>query len=132
LETFLEDIEVMYIESPDGPAGSKEAFDKLEAGLVSLKGRKFYGTFQHSTGQYRACVAIEKSDSPQSLGFEVWIIPGGKYARQKLDNWTERIDEIPAVFDKLSQEYEGRNDSSRPSIEYYKSQKDLILLFPIL
>ena len=132
METFLEDIEVMYVESPNGPAGSKEAFDKLESSLASLKGRKFYGTFQYSTGQYRACVAIDSTDNPQSLGFEVWKIPGGKYARQKLDNWTERVDEILTMFEKLSHEYEGRNDSSRPSIEFYKSQKELILLFPIL
>ncbi len=132
METTIKDIAVMFVESPNGPAGSGEAFNKLESSLASLKGRKFYATFQYSTGQYRACVAMEESEDPKQLGFETWSIPGGKYAQKKLENWTEHADEIPNVFEKLSIEYKGRIDSSRPSIEFYKSQKEFILLLPIL
>jgi hypothetical protein len=132
METMRKDIEVLFVESPNGPAGSGEAFSELESRLASLKGRKFYATFQYLTGQYRACVAIESPDEAKTLGFEVWSIPGGKYVQQKLESWTEHADEIPTVFEKLSQEYKGRIDSSRPSIEFYKSQKELILMLPIL
>jgi hypothetical protein len=131
METILEDIPVMFVESPNGPAGSGEAFTQLESRLASLKGRKFYATFQYSTGQYRACVAIESPDEPKALGLPVWAIPGGRYARRKLDNWTEHADEIPAVFQRLSEEYRGQVDSDRPSIEFYKSQKELVLLLPV-
>jgi hypothetical protein len=131
MDTTLKDVKVMFVESTNGPAGSGEAFNKLESKLSSLKGRKFYATFYYSTGQYRACVALEESDDPQQLGFETWIVPGGKYVQQRLENWTEHADEIPDLFGKMSMENKGRIDSSRPSIEYYKSQKELILLLPI-
>ena len=132
METTIKDIEVIFVESPNGPAGSGEAFNKLESSLVTLKGRKFYATFQYSTGVYRACVAVEHPDEHKKLGFPKWNIPGGSYAQRKLRNWTEHADEIPSVFSEMSQEYQGRIDSSRPSIEFYKSQKELVLLLPIL
>ena len=132
METTVKDIPVMFVESPNGPAGSGEAFTKLKSSLASLKGRKFYATFQYSTGEYRACVVIAEADDPKQLGLETWSIPGGKYAQQKLESWTEHADEIPNVFEKLSIEYKGRVHSSRPSIEFYKSQKELALLLPIL
>jgi hypothetical protein len=131
MEISLEPISVMFVESPSGPEGSGEAFSKLEAGFHSLKGRKFYATFQYPDGPYRACVAIEKGDNPAAPGFEVGVIPGGSYARGKLENWSERPWEIPDAFAKLSEAYRGRVDPSRPSIEFYKSQKELILLLPI-
>jgi hypothetical protein len=130
--TVLHEIPVMFVESPNGPAGSEEAFNKLESRLSTLKGRKFYATYQYSTGQYRACVAIDNLDEAQALGFEAWSIPGGKYVRQKLLNWTEHTDEIPIVFEKLSEEYKESIDSNRPSIEFYKNQKELILMLPIV
>ena len=132
METTIKDIEVMFVESPNGPAGSGEAFNKLESSLATLKGRKFYASFQYATGVYRACVAIADPIEPERFGFHKWTIPGGLYAQEKLENWTEHADEIPDLFGKMSQEYEGRIDSSRPSIEFYKSQKELILLLPIL
>jgi hypothetical protein len=132
MEISLEPISVMFVESPNGPEGAGEAFNKLEAGFASLKGRKFYATFQYPDGPYRACVAIEKGDEPAALGFAAGVIPGGSYARGKLENWSERPWEIPDEFDKLSEAYRGRVDLSRPSIEFYKSQKELILLLPIL
>lgn len=131
MEVTLNDIEVMFVQSPNGPAGAGEAFNKLETRLASLKGRKFYGTYQYSTGEYRACVALENDLEPKQLGFEVSTIPGGKYAQEKLKDWHQYVDEIPVIFQKMSQEFQERIDSNRPSIEFYKSQKELILLLPI-
>ena len=90
MEIVLEDLQVMFVESPNGPEGSGEAFNKLEASFSSLKGRKFYATFQYPDGPYRACVVIEKGDDPEKLGFKVGVIPGGRYGRGKLENWSER------------------------------------------
>lgn len=39
------EVQVMYVESATGVAGASGAFDRLEARLPSMKGRKFYGTF---------------------------------------------------------------------------------------
>ena len=131
MEITLNDIAVMFVQSPNGPAGSGEAFNILERRLPNLKGRKFYATFQYSTGEYRACMAIQDDHQPKQLGFDVWTIPGGRYAQEKLTDWTQHADEIPTVFQRLSEEFKDRIDSSRPSIEYYKSQKELLLLLPV-
>ncbi|NJM96845.1 MAG: hypothetical protein HC800_06335 [Phormidesmis sp. RL_2_1] len=131
MEAILEAIKVVFVESANGPEGAGEAFKKLESRFPSLKGRKLYGTFQYSNASYRACLALEADDDPDLLALETWIIPGGKYAGEKIENWSERLGEIPQVFSALSQNYQSRVDPERPRIEFYKSQKELLLLLPI-
>lgn len=125
----LPEVKVMYVESDTGLAGASGAFDRLEAQLASLKGRKFYGTFQPPAGPYRACVAIEPGDDPTALGLATWVIPGGQYIRRKLVNWGDRIPEIAKTFRSMAEERE--RDSTRPSIEFYRSEKELVLFLPV-
>jgi len=119
----------MYVESPTGLAGAGEAFRQLEARLPGLKSRKFYGTFQPPDGPYRACVAIEPGDDPPTMGLATWTIPGGRYSRGKLANWEDHIPQIGQTFQRMAQEDE--RDPSRPSVEFYRSQRELVLLLPI-
>jgi hypothetical protein len=128
-QVTLPDIEVLYVESATGLAGAAEAFDRLEARLPSLKGRKFYGTFQPPAGPYRACVATRPGDDVTALGLETWTIPGGKYSRRKLADWADRLPEIGRTFQRMAEDREP--DPSRPSVEFYRSQKELILLLPV-
>lgn len=125
----LPDVHVMYVESTTGLAGAAKAFDTLEAPFPSLKGRKFYGTFQPPAGPYRACVAIEPGDDTAALGFPTWTIPGGKYSRAKVMNWEKNLPEIGKSFQRMGEESE--RDSSRPSIEFYRSQRELVLFLPV-
>lgn len=108
--------------------GAGQAFDKLESYLSSLRGRKFYGTFQ--AGEYRACVALQPEDRPSELGLATWVIPGGRYARRKVKDWTEKVAQLGEMFDALAEEYQA--DPERPSIEFYRSQSELHLLLPVL
>ena len=126
---LCEAIPVMYVESTTGLAGAAEAFRQLEARLPGLKRRRFYGTFQPPDGPYRACVAIEPSDDPRVMGLAEWIIPGGEYGRAKLEDWEDNIPEIGRTFERMARECE--RDPSRPSVEFYRSQKELVLLFPV-
>jgi hypothetical protein len=123
----LDPVKVMFLVSPDGPQGAGEAFDKLEARLPSLKGRKFYGAMLN--GEYRACVAIEAQDAPVAMGLETWAIPGGAYARRKLEGWPERLPEIGQTFAALAAEYP--RDAARPNVEFYRSQKELLLFMAV-
>ncbi len=123
----LDDIEVMFVVSANGPEGASEAFDRLEARLPSLKGRKFYGTLLH--GEYRACVALDAQDAPAAMGLQTWIIPGGAYARRKLERWSERLPEIGETFRALAAEFPP--DPTRPNIEFYRSQKELLLFMAV-
>jgi len=123
----LDPVKVMFVVSPGGPPGAGEAFDRLEARLPSLKGRKFYGTLLN--GEYRACVALEAQDAPAAMGLETWTIPGGAYARRKLERWSERLPEIGQIFGALAAEYP--RDPARPNVEFYRSQKELLLFMAV-
>ena len=123
----LDNVKVMYVASANGPQGAGEAFDSLEARLPSLKGRKFYGTLLH--GEYRACVAIEAQDAPAAMGLETWVIPGGAYARRKLEGWSERLPEIGETFKAMAAEFPA--DPTRPNVEFYRSQKELLLFMAV-
>lgn len=127
MEVTLEDIQVMFVRAEGGSEGAKEAFDKLESRLPSLRGRKFYGTYH--AGEYRACVALRPEDDPSAMGLDVWVIPGGRYVRAKVKDWSRRIPEIGKTFTALAEQYPA--DPSRPSIEYYRSQQELILHLPV-
>ena len=123
----LDDIKVMFVVSANGPEGAGEAFDRLEARLPSLKGRKFYGTLLH--GEYRACVALEAQDAPAAMGLDTWIIPGGAYVRRKLTGWPERLPEIGETFKAMAAEFPA--DPTRPNVEFYRSQKELLLFMAV-
>ncbi len=120
-------VTVMYVVSPNGPQSAAETFDRLEARLPSLKGRKFYGTMLN--GEYRACVALEPEDRPDAMGLETWTIPGGAYVRRKLPDWPEHTDEIGEIFTALAAEH--TRDPARPNVEFYRSQKELLLFMAV-
>jgi hypothetical protein len=120
-------VTVMYVVSPNGTGGASGAFDRLEARLPSLKGRKFYGTMLN--GEYRACVALEPGDSPAAMGLETWTIPGGAYVRRKLPDWPEHVEEIGQIFGALAAEHP--RDPARPNVEFYRSQKELLLFMAV-
>ena len=126
----LEPISVMYVLGERGksiPEQSHESFKLLESKLKSLKGRKFYGA-EHN-GVYRACVAINSELDEQPLPHPHWIIPGGRYARVKIRDWERNAQQIPEVFSELCQRKD--YDADRSLIEYYRSQRELVLMAPI-
>ena len=131
-EVVLDVVTVMYVKSESGVTGAKEAFDALESKLVSLRGRKFYGTYDPRTDEYRACVAVQSDDDPPQLGLPTWTVPGGVYVREKMKNWVTRIPDIGKTFVMMAERAGDRLDDSRPSVEFYRSQSELILLLPVL
>jgi hypothetical protein len=120
----------MCVRAVGGTKGASRAFETLESRLTTLRGRKFYGTYNPFTGEYRACVRAAEGENSESMGLEGWTVPGGKYASQKVQDWGSRLGELPQIFDKLAS---GRIvDKSRPSIEYYRSEEELIIYLPLL
>lgn len=128
---ILSDIQVMCVIAENGIAGAKKAFDNLESKLSSLKKRRFFGVLvgKPDTGEYRACVELIKSDKPESVGLKIWTIPGGKYEQQKLWDWESKLDQIGKITEQIIKKH--GIDSSRPTIEYYRSMKEMRLLVPI-
>jgi len=126
----LPDTVVMFVAGKAGEpiaAQAPEAFKALEARPPSLKCRKFYGVVLGD--EYRACVAIDCSDDPRALPHPTWILPGGKYIRRCILDWEERLDLIGPTFQALLRRPDV--DGSRPCIEFYRSQKELLVMVPI-
>ena len=128
--TQLEAIKTMYVVSENGLAGSKKAFETLEKPLSTLKGRKFYGLYYPQTDTYLACTRlIIETDQPKLWGFKIMEIPGGKYLQAKIKDWERNTKRIGETFSQMAQD--NQVDPDRPSIEFYRSQKELILYLPV-
>jgi hypothetical protein len=129
------DIEVMRVKADMKRKGPPAAFDVLESKLSTLKGRRFYGTFQLTADgeEYWACVARIEEDDPKAMQLETGVIPGGWYARRKVEDWEKVAQEgkLPKLFENLASDNAERLDTSRPSIEFYRSREELLLMVPV-
>ena len=59
---------VMFRRARDEPGEIRRAWAELEATVGSLRGRKFFGTFDPATGAYRACTQLRDDDDPRLTG----------------------------------------------------------------
>lgn len=111
--------------------GPSAAFNLLESKLPTLKGRKFYGTFEFKPDgeEYYACVARIDSDDPEKMQLETGTIPGGLYLRGKLMDWEKNLSKLPSLFEEMARTHDV--DPKRPSLEYYRSQAELLLFLPV-
>jgi len=124
-----EEVAVMYRVTDDNPEEMGRAWAELEA-VVGLRGRKFFGTFQPSTGEYRVCVQLRDGDDPEALGLKVGTLPDGRYLRLRLEG------EPPAVYERIAPSFEALvkqadPDPDRPSIEFYRRRDVIDLLLPV-
>jgi DNA gyrase inhibitor GyrI len=83
-----------------------------------------------TTGEYWVCVKRRDGDDPKALGLEKGTLPGGRYARERLEGEPPAVyGLIKPTFDRLAQRSDG--DMSRPSIEFYRRRDVIDLLLPI-
>ncbi len=126
----IEPLDVLCVKAAGGLAGLGKAWEDLESKLPTLKKRKFYGAFYPSDESYLACVVVSPEDPADGYGFERRSIPGGRCARRKMLDWRSdpgRV--ISEAFDAMSQKAE--RDRSRPALEYYRSENEVVLLMPV-
>ena len=121
--------EVMFLRTEDEPVEIRRGWERLEA-VVGLRGRKFFGAFDPSTREYRACVQVRKGDDPAALGLESGTLPGGRYLRTRLRG------EPPEVYERIGPTFAAlvkaaRPDETRPSIEFYRHRDEIDLLLPV-
>ena len=86
----LQEIHVLRVRADMKGKGPSAAFNLLESKLLTLKGRKFYGTFQFTPDgeEYYACVVRIDSDDPERMQLEAGVIRGdGTHAA---NSWTGR------------------------------------------
>ena len=127
------DIELILYRADEFPAGIKDSWERLASNLSSLKGRKFYGLtfFEYGHLVYYAGLQPLNETEITSLGLPTMILKGkGKYARVKLLDWNKYADEIGGIFDELMEKY--KKDPNGTTVEFYRSQKELHLMIPLL
>jgi hypothetical protein len=127
----LQEIPVIRVRADMKGKGPSAAFDLLESKLPTLKGRKFYGTFQFTPDgeEYYACVVRMSSDDPEKMELETGVIPGGWYVRSKLVDWQTNLSKLPSLFGEMRRSNEV--DPGRPSLEFYRSQEEMQLFLPV-
>ncbi len=127
----LQEIPVLSVKADMRGKGPSAAFDLLETKLPTLKGRKFYGTFQPTPDgeEYYACVARVDSDDPGKMQLETGVIPGGWYVCGKLMDWEKNLSKLPSLFEEMARTRDV--DPKRPSLEFYRSQAELQLFLPV-
>lgn len=123
-------IAVMFRRTTDTQEAITRTWAEVEAGVGSLKGRKFFGAFDATTREYWVCVKREERDDPGALGLEEGVLPGGRYVRVRLKG------DPPAVYGLIRPAFarlweRSDADPSRPSIEFYRRSDQIDLLLPI-
>jgi hypothetical protein len=123
-------VAVMFARVADEQEAITRAWADLEARVGSLHGRRFYGLFDAGTGEYRVCVETRDGDDPEALGLEPGIVPGGRYARVRLQG------EPPAIYGQVAPTFKwlarrADHDPGRPEIEFYRRRDVIYLLTPV-
>ena len=125
-----ESVRVMFRRTTDQQEAITRAWTEVETAVDSLRGRKFYGAFDPTTGEYWVCVQRRENDDPERLGLEDGTLPGGRYARERLEGDPPRVyRKIRPTFDRLAERLD--LDPSRKSIEFYRRHDMIDLLLPI-
>lgn len=121
---------VMFKRTADTQEAITRAWADLEERVGSLRSRKFYGVFDPATKEYRVCVEIRDGDDPQALGLETGDLPGGRYARVRLQGEPPGIyAQIAPTFQRLAKRYD--RDPTRPDVEFYRRRDAIDLLLPV-
>ena len=121
----------MFRRTTDHQEAITRTWAELEAAVGALRGRKFYGAFDPSTREYWVCVQRREDDDPEALGLEDGTLPGGRYARERLEGDPPSVyRQIRPTFERLAKQRPDR-DPSRHSIEFYRRHDVIELLLPI-
>lgn len=124
-------IHVMYVAGNSDqpiPDQASSTFRALESHLSTLRSRRLLGVVVGS--QYRACTSITRADCSADLPLPAWTVPGGMYARIRIEPWQQHSDRIGDAFAVLRERVSV--DPTRHEIEFYRSHTQLDVLMPVV
>jgi hypothetical protein len=125
-----DEVVIMFKRVSDEQKAISSGWAEVEEAVGSLRGRKFYGVFDETQGEYRVCVQVRDGDDPAALGLETGTLPGGRYAQVRLEG------DPPAVYGLIAPTLKrlaarSDHDPSRPGIEFYRRHDVIDLLLPV-
>jgi hypothetical protein len=129
-DVTLDELPVLVVAKDGDPSeAAGQAFSELETALPSLRGRRFYGYYEPDARRYFACVVVQDGDDALDLNRRT--LAGGAYARARLRGRPpELYARIGGAFDSVASSV--AVDSSRPWLEYYRSEGEVDVLVPVL
>jgi hypothetical protein len=119
-------LRLISVKAKSFPEGIRAAWQEIET-KRKIKGRKAYGVIRE--GEYFAGLVSDGELEERVTGLPVLEVPGGPYARLKLEDWQNHIAEIGPLFAQMASEHEV--DLTRPALEFYRSFTELHLLLPV-
>ena len=111
------------------PNGIGEAFDALVKMLPGGFDRSYYGiSYMSNDGaMVYIAAAIEKEEGEaEKYNCERYTIEKGEYLAITVNDWRSKTDCIKDVFYEIIKD--SRIDKTRPAIEWYKDEKEMICM----
>jgi hypothetical protein len=119
-------LRLITVKAKSFPEGIRASWQELET-KRKIKGRKAYGLIYGN--EYFAGLVSDGELEERVTGLHVVEVPGGPWARIKVEDWNQKTGQIGPLFAQMATEHEV--DLSRPSMEFYRSFTELHLLLPV-
>ena len=123
------DLNVFGFPVDNFPAGIKEAFDKLIQKTGDCAGdRAYYGLSEFKNGKmiYYALAEEKFPGEANKYYYEKLTIDKGDYLTIRVSDWQNKTGCIKDFFSKIIQD--SRVNKSKPAIEWYRSDTEMICL----
>ncbi len=112
------------------PKRVNEAFDELTEKTGDSAGkRNYYGVSYMNNNEkiiYKALAEEKSSDESKKYNYEPFIIEGGEYLAETLKDWKKQTDCIKDIFQEMM--HDDRVDTSKPCVEWYKDDNEMLCM----
>jgi predicted transcriptional regulator YdeE len=127
---FKNDIKVFGVEVKTFPNGVDDAFHQLIKTIndKNEQDRYYYGISEFKNGKmfYYATAEEKQAGEAEKFNYETFIIESGNYIVEKLENWRTQTDCIKDIFQKIMND--GNADTTKPAVEWYKNDKEMLCM----
>ena len=108
-----------------------DAFDILSKQIPNGLERSYYGIswIEGSQIVYYACTEQNQEGEAVKYNAREFTIVEGNYLCEVLQDWMPKTDSIKGIFEKMMND--PRIDTSKPAIEWYKSDEEMWCLIKI-
>jgi predicted transcriptional regulator YdeE len=128
--TLENDVPVIGAQVKTFPDGIGEAFDRLISMLPDGMHRPCYGICYGTEKGIHYIAAIAGSTSEAAtLNLQSYIIPKGDYVVKSIANWRDKLPAIKEAFHELLSG--DCADISRPCIEWYKNDNEMLCMLKL-
>lgn len=125
------ELRLLAVAAEGGPAGGPAAFQQLEQTLPTVKGRRFYGVVKPLKDglSYHAAAETQDEHEAAQLALATLTVPAGDWMQYKMLEWPRLAHTIGATAERVASLCDV--DANRPTLEFYRSERELRLLIPV-